>query len=180
MRRKTAAVLTLQAEVEALREAVAEKAAEIAKLQDGLAGAEPAGRELESTQAEIARLEARLRVADEEHLAAIATAAARESELLESRKEIVIRDTRINDLRNRCASLETELAAARDAASSPGGQDLGRPEEDDDDVRQALRRQIERNRKQEAVHRSVVEQLEGEKARLRAETQAIPERTNRK
>jgi len=171
LRKKAAAMLTLQSEIEALHEAVAEKAAKIAELQDSVVESEPASRELEAKHEEVVQLEARVQALDAERVAAVADAAAREAELLESRKETVIRDTRINDLRNRCATLETELAHAREAASEPGEQDLGRLEDGLDDARRALQRQIDRNRKQEAVHRAVVEQLEGDKARLR---DAIP------
>ena len=171
LRRRTAAMLTLQAETEALREAIGEKSAKIAQLEERLVGAEPLGGDLESTRGEIAKLEARLRNLAAERGAAIETTAARDAELLESRKEIVIRDTRVNDLRNRCSTLETELADAREATLRRGGEDLGRRESDLEDARRALQRQIDRNRKQDAVHRAVVEQLEGEKARLRA---AVP------
>jgi len=168
LRRKTAAMLTFQAEIEALREAVAEKAALIAQLQERLAGTEPTGRELESTHGEVSKLQARLRVLEQERDAAGAAAADQDAGLLASRKEIVIRDTRINDLRNRCAALETQVADAREGAINAGGERHGRFERDLEDSRRALQRQIDRNRKQEAVHRAVVEQLEGDKARLRA------------
>lgn len=168
LRRKTAALLTLQAEIEALREAVADKATKIAELQDRLVGTEPEGRELASTQAEVANLEARLRALDGERTTAIDSISTRDAELLESHKEVVIRDTRINDLRNRCASLETEVAAARETATSRGGEGLERLGDGLAEVRRALQRQIDRNRKQEVVHRAVVEQLESDKARLRA------------
>ena len=167
-RRKTSAVLGLQAEIEALRDAVEEKAAEIARLQDRLVGAEPASLELETTHAEVVELEARLRASDEERATATAAAAAADAEVVQARKEVMIRDTRINDLRNRCASLETEVAEARDAATHNGGQEVGQLESGLEDARRALQRQIDRNRKQEAVHRAVVEQLEGDKAQLRA------------
>ncbi len=168
LRRKTAALLTLQAEIEALREAVAEKATKVVELQDRLVGAEPTGRELASVHAEVAKLEARLHVLDGERAVALDAISTRDAELLESHKEIVIRDTRINDLRNRCASLETEVADARETATSGGGKGLERLESGLAEARGALQRQIDRNRKQEAVHRAVVEQLESDKASLRA------------
>lgn len=168
LRRKTSVMLGLQAEIEALRGAVEEKAAEIARLQERLVEAEPAALELETTHAEVAQLEARLRASDEERATATAAAVGRDAEVVEARKEVMIRDTRINDLRNRCASLETEAAEARDAATHNGGQEVGQLESGLEDARRALQRQIDRNRKQEAVHRAVVEQLEGDKARLRA------------
>lgn len=168
LRRKTSVMLGLQAEIEALRGAVEEKAAEIARLQERLVEAEPAALELETTHAEVAELEARLRASDEERATATAAAVGRDAEVVEARKEVMIRDTRINDLRNRCASLETEVTEARDAATHDGGQEVGQLESGLEDARRALQRQIDRNRKQEAVHRAVVEQLEGDKARLRA------------
>ncbi len=168
LRRKTAAILTFQAEIEALREAVAEKAAKVTELQDRLVGTEPTSRQLAATHEESLRMEARLKTMEHERATALAASAALDADLLESRKELVIRDTRINDLRNRCASLESEIAELREKAPHRGTVDAGRVDSGLEEARRALQRQIERNRKQETVHRAVVAQLEGDKARLRA------------
>ena len=167
LRLQNATLLAAEAEIEALREAVAEKATRIAELQDELVELEPADRELESAQGTVVEIQVRLRALEEEREKALGAIAASEEQLLEARKEIVIRDTRINDLRNRCGTLETELADARIQDGPAAGDEVGRLESGLEEAQRALQRQIERNRKQEAVHRAVVEQLESDKARLR-------------
>lgn len=167
LRRKTAAVLTLQAESEALREAVDGKAKEIAKLEEDLAEALAARSAGDSRQAELDDYRTRLRALQERREQEQSAASDSEAQLQTLRTDIAARDRRINDLRNRCATLETELSTLRaDAGSDPGAD--ARLEGEMLELRRALQRQIERNRKQESVHRAVVAQLEGDKARLRA------------
>jgi predicted flap endonuclease-1-like 5' DNA nuclease len=163
LRRKTAAVLSLQAELDTLREAVSQKANEIAGLEDQLATRADPGERPDA--GEVAALQARLRVLEDERGTLEAAAAETGTELAEHRKQLAVRDTRINDLRNRCGALETEIVQLREAARSASNPAT---ERELAETRRALQRQIERNRKQEAVHRAVVEQFEAERAQRHA------------
>jgi predicted flap endonuclease-1-like 5' DNA nuclease len=183
LRRKTAAVLSFQSEIEALREAVAEKAAEMARLEDRLAGSAAAAEELAGARAHAEAIEAQLRKKQAELERAETAAAAQRVAEQELRQEIALRETRINELRNRCAEIESKLLAATEEAASvaatarPAAESKALAEELDE-ARRLLQRQIERNRKQEAVHRAVVQQLETDKARLRtAAASAAPARS---
>ncbi|NKB90012.1 MAG: hypothetical protein GKS06_17510 [Acidobacteria bacterium] len=157
LRRKTAAVLSLQAEIEALRDATSGKASEIAALEEQLAAASAAGGELEAAQARSRELSVELERMRSEAELARRDLGAGENEVQKLKGDLDSRDKRLNELRNRLGQLETARAQLE---PSPGADPTGASEVQE--MRRALQRQIERNRKQEAVHRAVVRQLKSE------------------
>lgn len=161
LRDKTAAVLALQAEAQALREAASERGAELARLEARVV-------ELEGPQAssEVARIAEQqqeissLRHRLDEANADLETASR---DLQAARSELDARDRRINELRVRyqdaAAAFEEERSRLQEAqVEASAVQD----HEELLELRRLLQRQVERNRKLEAVHRAVVSNLQAE------------------
>lgn len=172
LRDKTAAVLALQAELARLRQAAEERASEMARLEQRLVELEPLQERLGQEDGAVAEAQASVRALENERDEALGRVTDLEREMKRLHDEIDRRDVRINDLRVRFQNTAAELeelrarsaadAAASGAAPEPGvGTTEGLAE-----TRQLLQRQIERNRKQDAVHRQVVSSLQEQLAEL--------------
>lgn len=165
LRDKTGALLALQAELQTMRAAASERAAELARLETRvveLEGPGPriaAGSEaslLKDDRGEQFRLGEQLEQARRQ-----VTALERAVDGL--RAEIDTRDRRINELRLRCQDTANALEDARarneqllsNSQTTADSSELG-------ELRRLLQRQVERNRKQEMVHRAVVANLQAE------------------
>ena len=156
---KASTLMSLRSEAESLRAAVDGRAAHIAKLESRVLELEPLEERLRHSEAKVAELEA---------TAASELSPAQEVGIAALQEQLNAREVRINELRTRSNDLHAELdTASREhqranselAESKAGAVRLRR--ELDESTRK-LRRQIERNQKQEAVHRSVVENLRRE------------------
>ncbi len=166
LQERQAESVALRAEVASLRRALQDKAEQIARLEATVIELEPLQLRLRERDADLERLRAGLQEQREraEALAEQARQGARE--LAELRERLHERDREINALRVRAQD-----AAARAEQVEQGRERhrqelaecsrmLASLENELAETRQRLQRQIERNRKQEVVHRSVVADLQ--------------------
>jgi hypothetical protein len=162
LRDKAAALLAVEAELARLREAAEERASQMAKLEQRLVQLEPLEERLAQEDEAAARAWAETRRAEQERDEAQRCAKRFEDEVAELRAELDGRDLRINDLRVRYQNLAAEVEEARAArhAVSPVSSSL-------ENTRRLLQRQIERNRKQDALHRQIVSNLQRQLAEWR-------------
>lgn len=202
---RSAESTAVEAELEALRAATGARAEGMARLERQLIALEPLEERLRDREAELAGIRAQLRdrgAADAE-LEERARSLHERLERLEG--ELRDRDRTINELRNRCHDTVAELEGARlrveelEATVAEGLASAGRDAQADAEraglterladcgrrlqqaestlaeARVALQRQIERNRKQEAVHQRVVANLRAELRDRVAPSPAPPE-----
>ncbi len=168
LRQKAATFVALQAEADSLRTAVDERAAHIAKLESRVIELEPLEDQLDAGRARVRELETRLEAA-----AATDASPAHKARMTALQEQLTARDVLVNELRTRANDLRAELDSVRRerhgssdnlAASDAKATRLQREVEE---TGRKLQRQIERNRKQETVHRSVVETLQRDLDTLR-------------
>lgn len=171
LRAKAEKVLALESQVASLQTEIEEKATALAQLEDRIVELEPAAGRVAELEGKLQRLQTgadALRTAEEQ---ARRDEDGRIAQIEELQQQLQVRDIRINQLRNRYNDAVAELEKAQ---STPPPVATGAPVEaadaDEDqlaEARRALQRQIERNRKQETVHRSVVGNLQHEIEHLR-------------
>ncbi len=166
LREQGSTLVALRSEVESLRGAVDERASHVAELESRIIELEPLEGQLRISEAEVEKLQAAL-VQESSP-----TQEARSSELEE---QLNARELRLNELRTRANDLRAELDTARREHRHIGSEladseaRAARLQREQEESARKLQRQIERNRKQETVHRSVVENLQRELETLRHE-----------
>ena len=165
LREKASTLLSLRSEIESLRDAVDERAARIVKLESRMIELEPLEEKLRRSEARVEKLQ----------VAAVpAPPLVQETTSGALQEQLNAREILINELRARVNDLHAELDTARrehrraDRVLTDSASTARLQHEQDESARQ-LQRQIERNRKQETVHRSVVENLHSELETLRGE-----------
>ncbi len=166
LREKASTLLSLRSEIESLRGAVDERAARIVKLESRMIELEPLEEKLRRSEARVEKLQ----------VAAVpAPPPAQETTSGALQEQLNTREIRINELRARVNDLRAELDTARhehrraNRALTDSNASTARLQHEQDESTRQLQRQIERNRKQESVHRSVVENLHRELETLRGE-----------
>ncbi len=166
LREKASALVSLRSEVGSLRSAVDERAAHIVKLEGRMIELEPLEEQLRCSEAKFKELEA---------AAAPESSPAQETTSGALQEQLNMREIRINELRTHVNDLRAELETAHreqrraDSALTDSTASTARLQREQDESARKLQRQIERNRKQETVHRSVVENLQRELETLRGE-----------
>jgi len=155
--KKASTLVSLQSEIESLRSAVDERAAHIAKLESHMVELEPLEQQLRRSEARVAELETP---------AAPGLSPAQESRSVALQEQLDARNVRINELRTRVNDLLAELEISSrehqrfDSELAESKASTARLRRELDEGARKMQRQIERNRKQETVHRSVVENLQ--------------------
>ncbi len=171
---KTSTLVALQSEVDSLRGAIDARAAHIATLESRMIELEPLEEQVRAGQARVLELEAQV-----EKAAAASMSPAQEARATDLEEQLNARDVRVNELRVRVNDLRAELDGVRREHRRAGsklaesGVATARLQRDLEEAGRKLSRQIERNRKQETVHRSVVENLQKELEPLRRDAQSV-------
>ena len=166
LREKTSTLVSLESEVKSLRRAVDKRAAQVAELESRIIELEPVEKRLRLSEAELKELQA----SETYRLSPLQEAMSNAPE-----DQLNAREIRINELRMRVNDLRAELDSARrqhrhvDSKLADNIAGAERLQCEQDELARKLQRQIERNRKQETVNRSVVEALQRELQTLHLE-----------